>query len=69
MSDLTMLNRIADIATSYFIPMLLKSEDFDSFESNVIEESKKLWATHHELHESCYKRKTAMAKIPLHRRT
>jgi hypothetical protein len=44
MSDLTTLNRIADIATSYFMPMLLKSEDFDSFESNVVEESRELGA-------------------------
>ena len=36
MSDLTTLNRIADIATSYFMLMLLKSEDFDSLRAMLL---------------------------------
>ena len=44
MSNLTTLDRIADAASRFFMPELLATEDFDSFEASVSERSRKIGA-------------------------
>lgn len=44
MANLTTLDCIADAASKFFMPKLLATEDFDSFEASISEQSKKIGA-------------------------
>lgn len=44
MSNLTTLECIADVTSRFFMPELLATEDFDSFEASISEQSKKIGA-------------------------
>ena len=42
MPSLTTLDRVADAASRFFMPELLATEDFDSFEASVSEQSRQI---------------------------